>query len=543
MICLQTLRRNHHPWIECIELLVKWKRTCSTIHKPIVATNQGQVQGDTVKGVLGLSYIAFHEIPYAAPPIGKLRFKDPEPPAPWVGVRDASTCTRKICVQTRDRPPYNVIGEEDCLYLNVYTNLLDQSKPVMFWIHGGAFVSGTGNFALLQPDYLLAKDVVIVTVNYRLAAFGFLNLGHRAVPGNQGLKDLIAALQWVKENIANFGGDPNNVTLFGQSAGTVLTHALTISPSARGLFHKAILQSGSLMCPWGFGQSRPARGFKLAKLLGITSTDPEEVVELLRKLPDKDIAKVQPFIATKEEAMLYKFPFGMNQDELAENPVLPMQIEQLYPNDVDIPIMSGYCSCEMGFFIDDNEPDTVKNYNKYLLGHINVLGGLRKLGSTELEDLLKTVKDRYFNGQPISRDRIDLYLYFITDVYIGIPFKLYVEDRVKRTSTPSYFYRFSYVGKEKTYADLLVKRLGDGAYHMDELAYLFYSPRCKIENPDPPACGTKDRIIMERLTTMWTNFAKTGYPIDTELFIFLRQRYTFRSKWNNTVKTKLYNNI
>lgn len=206
------------------------------MYKPIITVKQGKLRGVTVKSSLGSSYIAFHEIPFAASPIGKLRFKDPEPVSPWMGIRDASVCQGNICIQREEQPPYNVIGTEDCLYLNVYTNSLSQSKPVMFWIHGGGFSNGTASYRFVRPDYLLTKDVVIVAANYRLGAFGFLNLGHRAAPGNQGLKDLIAALHWVKENIAKFGGDPNNVTLFGQSAGAVLTHALTLSPSARGIF-------------------------------------------------------------------------------------------------------------------------------------------------------------------------------------------------------------------------------------------------------------------------------------------------------------------
>ncbi|XP_043263039.1 esterase FE4-like [Colletes gigas] len=503
------------------------------MYKPLVTVKEGKIRGVVVKSVLGPSYIAFHEIPFAASPTGKLRFKDPLPPALWTGIRNATVCTGKICTQAVDYPPYNIIGEEDCLYLNVYTNSLSQSKPVMFWIHGGGFVAGTASYRLIRPDYLLEKDVVIVAANYRLGAFGFLNLGHRDAPGNQGLKDLIVALQWVKQNIAKFGGDPNNVTIFGQSAGGVLAHALTVSPKAKGLFHKTILQSGFLTCPWGFDQSRPERGFKLASLLGIKSTDPEEVVEMLRKLSDKDITKATSSILTEQEMNIFNMPFGVNYDEIAENPVLPAPIEQLWSNDINIPIMSGLVSYEGIMFFYEQGIDAIKTYNYYLPEYVKILGDLKNLGPTEIEELFQCIKDRYFNGKPITTDKLLRFMHFITDIYFGIPLKLYIEDRVKRTSTPNYVYRFSYFGKERTFTDLRIKRHIKGASHMDELAYLFYSPLCKAENPEPPASGTTDRIIIERLTTLWTNFAKTGNPTPSDDNVI-------KTSWKSTTKDEFH---
>ncbi|XP_076170782.1 esterase E4-like [Ptiloglossa arizonensis] len=481
--------------------------------KPIVNVKEGRVRGTTVKSVLGPSYIVFHEIPFANPPVGKLRFKDPEPPSPWMGILDCSVSSKKYCTQMEDTPPYYVYGNEDCLYLNVYTNSLNQRKPVMFWIHGGRFMTGTGSYRFMRPDYLIAKDVVIVTTNYRLGVFGFLNLGHRAAPGNQGLKDLIAALQWIKENISKFGGDPNNVTVFGQSAGSVLTHALLLSPSARGLFQKAILQSGNLTCPWGFGQSRSEYGFKLAELLGITSTDPEEIVESLRMLPDKSIAQAQcNIIQNQEWYICFDIPFGLNIDDVADNPVLPQSIEQLCLNESNIPIMIGTLPYETLMFLNDNLAEVVKSYNLYLHEYVKILGNMKGYSHAEVNELFQMVKERYLNGQPISIEKIDEFLYLMTDIYFSIPIKLYAEDRVKRTSMPIYYYLFSYVGEEKTFTDLLQKRIFKGASHMDDLTYLFYMPLCKLGQPDPPAYGTKDRLIMERLTTMWTNFARTGNP-------------------------------
>ncbi|XP_076636106.1 esterase FE4-like [Colletes latitarsis] len=484
------------------------------MNEPIVTVKQGKLRGTLVQGALGPCYVAFHEIPFAAPPIGGLRFKDPEPPAPWTGVKDVSKYVGKACPQIEERSPYDVVGDEDCLYLNVYTNSISDCtrKPVMFWIHGGAFLIGNGSYNTKRPDYLVAKDIVIVLTNYRLGALGFLNLGHAAAPGNQGLKDLIAALEWVKENIAAFGGDPNNVTIFGASAGGVLVHALTLSPCAQGLFHKAIMQSGLLTCPWAYNQSHPSRGFKLATFLGKESTDPVEVVEFLRTIDARDIVKAHSTILTQEEVNSCCLPFGLNTDNFAEYSVLPNPMDQLISNVVDIPIMIGYTSHEYLMFIKDKCEGTMKAHDENLPLYVKILAMLKKLGSAETEELLKTIKDCYFEGQPITPDKIQEFIRFMGDLNFGIPAKLYVESRVKGTSSPSYFYKFSYVGEQETHTDLLLKRIVPGASHVDELSYLFYSPYLKLKDPKPPAVCTKDRLIMERLTTMWTNFAKTGDP-------------------------------
>ncbi|XP_068973276.1 esterase FE4-like isoform X2 [Bombus flavifrons] len=396
--------------------------------KPLVTVKEGKLEGAVLKSSLGLSYIAFRGIPFAAPPIGNLRFRDPQPPAPWTGILDTSKDTKYMCPQLEENPPFDVIGNEDCLYLNVYTNSLDQSKPVMFWIHGGAFMLGNSSFHESRPDYLLAKDVVVVSANYRLGAFGFLNLGHRIAPGNLGLKDLIIALEWVKKNIANFGGDSNNVTIFGVSAGATLVHSLLVSPRAKGLFHKAILQSGTLTCPWANFEIEKGSegGFKLASLLGKVSNDPVEVFEFLRTVPAEDIVKAQLTLLSPEREKASILPFRPNSDEVAENPVLPEPVEQLITKEADVPVIISHTAHEYLMIIKDPLPHNC-------------------------QIVYTTIKH-------------DICSYTV------------------------------------------------GASHTDDVAYLLYLPKCKTEHPDPPAIGTKDRITLERMTRMWTNFATTGNP-------------------------------
>lgn len=195
--------------------------------------------------------VAFKGIPYAAPPTGEFRWRAPRPAAKWDGVR-AMDQFQSPCVQPKRAAPGEFAGSEDCLYLNVWTpaKAASEKLPVMVWVHGGGFRDGTGSMPLYDGEQFARKGVVLVTLNYRLGVIGFLShpelsreSGHGS--GNYGLLDSIAALQWVRRNIAAFGGDPAKVTLFGQSAGSMAVNCIQASPLARGLFRAVIGQSGA----------------------------------------------------------------------------------------------------------------------------------------------------------------------------------------------------------------------------------------------------------------------------------------------------------
>ncbi|MGH2586914.1 MAG: carboxylesterase/lipase family protein, partial [Dehalococcoidia bacterium] len=218
---------------------------------PVVRTPYGQVAGEQRDGVT-----VFRGIPYARAPLGELRFRAPQPPEPWSDVRDA---TRFGPIAMQNPSPMDTIFgavqrpamSEDCLSLNVWTPGLDDGRrPVMVWIHGGAFVGGSGSTPWYDGTAFASRgDVVVVTLNYRLGALGFLHLADLggdafAGSGNVGILDQVAALRWVRESIAAFGGDPENVTVFGQSAGARSIATMMSMPNPRGLFDKAILQSG-----------------------------------------------------------------------------------------------------------------------------------------------------------------------------------------------------------------------------------------------------------------------------------------------------------
>ena len=234
---------------------------------PLVRVESGELQGVVDDGVA-----SFKGIPFAAPPVGDLRWRPPQPAAPWTGARQAAEFGAD-CMQRRFGPPPAAgapaapVPSEDCLFLNVWrpASATPGAKlPVMVWIHGGGFVFGSGAFPMTSGVQFAKQGIVLVTFNYRLGRFGFFAFPalSRERPdetkGNYAYMDQIAALQWVKRNIAAFGGDPGNVTIFGESAGGVSVHSLLASPQARGLFHKAIVESGGARD--GVLTARPLRG-------------------------------------------------------------------------------------------------------------------------------------------------------------------------------------------------------------------------------------------------------------------------------------------
>ncbi|CAL8102386.1 unnamed protein product [Orchesella dallaii] len=259
---------------------------------PQVVIRDGRLRGFTMRTVTSRRFSAFQRIPFAAPP---LRFKDPIKNLPWNGTRDAIAPSPQ-CIQLDIMRLLEVHGQEDCLYLNVYTpNLpnLSRSKrrlPVMVWIHGGGFFFGAGS--IFGPAYLLNHDIILVTINYRLGPFGFLSTGDDASPGNQGLKDQVLALKWVQENIHAFGGDPNSVTIFGESAGAVSIQHHIVSPVSKGLFHRGISQSGSSLCYWSILKNSAQTARRVGELFNCTGTS-QNMVNCLRTLDAEALAPIQ----------------------------------------------------------------------------------------------------------------------------------------------------------------------------------------------------------------------------------------------------------
>ncbi|HET6303159.1 MAG TPA: carboxylesterase family protein, partial [Myxococcota bacterium] len=262
---------------------------------PVVETSVGRIEGLAEPGVQ-----VFRGIPFAAPPVGALRFRAPQAPEPWTGVREATRFGPPA--PQAPSPVMRMLGghdelrwSEECLTLNVWTPAADRGRrPVLVWIHGGAFTTGSGGFPIYDGSSLARRgDVVVVTINYRLGALGFLALPafeqeEGNVVGNFGLLDQMRALEWVRENAESFGGDPGNVTVFGESAGAMSLGALLGAPAACGLFRAAILQSGAAHNVSDAEQGeRVAHVF--AKELGVDPSD----LRRLREAPAAAILEAQ----------------------------------------------------------------------------------------------------------------------------------------------------------------------------------------------------------------------------------------------------------
>ena len=264
----------------------------------IVETTGGRLRGDARDG-----HEAFLNIPFAAPPVGALRFQPPLPAPEWVGVREADTFG-PACPQPESALPGMAPGPEDeatCLNLNVYTPGIDDGqRPVLVWIHGGACTTGSNRQLIYDGGPLTRRgDVVVVSLNYRLGVLGWLTPGGGAdgFAPNVGLQDQVAGLRWVQENIAAFGGDPNNVTIFGESAGGMSVTTLMATPSAKGLFHKAIAQSGAAQATLSPEQAREASQVLLGAL-GMETLD----VEALREKSVKELLAAQLKVTAQLQA-------------------------------------------------------------------------------------------------------------------------------------------------------------------------------------------------------------------------------------------------
>ncbi len=258
-------------------------------------TPQASVTGGVVSGVRDRDVVSFKAIPFAAPPVGDLRWRPPQPVKPWRGVRPGDRYGA-LCEQ-KYNPADNGVGplpmSEDCLTLNVFAPRDAKAQPVMVWIHGGGFVNGSGTAALYDGSALARQGVVVVTLNYRLGRFGFfahpgLTAEAKGEPvGNYGLMDMIAALKWVRANIGKFGGDPRQVTIFGESAGGIAVNDLMVSPPARGLFVRAIVESGLGREPTPSLATAEKGGASFAAQVG---TPNASVADLRRLTPEQILA-------------------------------------------------------------------------------------------------------------------------------------------------------------------------------------------------------------------------------------------------------------
>ena len=470
--------------------------TLSAQPNPVVTTDKGDVVGR--RG----SVLTYFGIPYAAPPVGRLRWHPPQSAAAWSSPRDAGEAG-KACPQVvlamfpvPGMKPGDVHGDEDCLYLNIYapaSATASSRLPVMVWIHGGAFTVGDGSG--YDGRVLAARNgVVVVTLNYRLGALGFLALaslraeGGGESSGNYGILDQQAALQWVKRNIANFGGDPASVTIAGVSAGGMSVCAQVASPRAAGLFQSAIIQSGFCESPGNsvlLGKAE-AQGADYARKLGCSPTD----LSCLRKVGTRVLLKTKVPGRRPLSNMVWSPTY--------QSGVLPLTLPAAFAQGKfnRVPLLVGTNHDEGRLFISvaspTGKPVTVAQY----WGATGLLVGVGKARRVLIQYPFRAY------GTPALA-----FATMFTDGVFSCP--AMKVDRSLSQFVPIYAFEFNdpqAVTKMKSPGDLP----GLGAFHSSSLVYVFQTPIAGVAEPSmfTPA----QRRLSDELSAAWINFVKTGDP-------------------------------
>lgn len=452
---------------------------------PIVTVAEGKLKGVVVDSVQ-----AFLGIPYAAPPVGTQRWRSPAPAERWIGERD-STTFGPSCMQSV-KPTgfgpwsleYLVQGQvsEDCLFLNVWTPAMPRvpTLPVMVWIHGGGFSAGSGSVPIYDGAALARHGIIVVTINYRLGAFGYL--AHPALTaeggssGNYAVQDMIAALRWVRANIAAFGGDPQQVTIAGQSAGAASVHQLISAPAAKGLFARAIAQSGS-----GMGVSMPElaegerRGLVLADKAGAST------LQLLREVPAKELLRLGAQMQAE----------GMRLLPIVDGQVLPHTLDSLPEGAyTDTPVLTGLNSDEGSAMTPGYGLDSSAQFSERL---VTVFGRYA------------TAASRLYPHTNDSQARQSVKT-LIRERGVAAALLWARNREAQGGKYPVYLYLFSHPepGQEAEKY---------GAFHSAEIPYVFQT----LNKSPERAFTASDQRLSNTMSAYWVNFIRSGDPNGTDL--------------------------
>ncbi|XP_059051074.1 esterase E4-like [Achroia grisella] len=403
-----------------------------------------------------------------------------------------------ICPQLEELTN-TIAGSLDCLHLNIYVPDVASSNnrlPVLVWLYGGGFNRGFAGKYIYGPKYLVNHNIILVTLNYRLGPYGFMCLNTPEVPGNQGLKDQLIALKWLNNNIDAFGGDINRITLFGESAGgaSVDYHLLY---NREKLFNNVILQSGTSFCPWALTRSNTDSLFKLAEYLGFETNITNEALQFLAKIDTNlVIASMIDLDLTPTFKPCVETDYDNTDNFITEHPI-NVKIE----NFKNIPVLIGYNNDEMLYQYGIKEPSFFNNTNVFE-ELLNIPFSFESSYYKEMEEISR----HFYLGDEVFSDTVqDSIRNFASDFRFVHPSERTVQNYMNNGITKIFLYLFSYTG-ERNYAKKIFNITTGNAAHSDEIGYLFDVSFFK-DNP-----SLEDRTVIDRITTLWANFAKYGDP-------------------------------
>ncbi|XP_047488287.1 juvenile hormone esterase-like isoform X2 [Penaeus chinensis] len=494
-------------WMATLSKAQQQEATTSTEPPMEVRLRQGVITGAQSEAGNGRVFYSFKTIPFAEPPVGDLRFRDPVPAGPWTGVRNGSIATPK-CPQLGNT---TVEGKEDCLYLSVYTPRPYASDlPVMVWIHGGGFTNGHGEY--YGPLPLLTKDVVLVVIQYRLATLGFLSTEDSELPGNLGLKDQTMALLWVQDNIRDLGGDPAKVTLFGESAGAAAVHFHVLSPMSSGLFRRAILQSGTSLCPWASAENHRQVAAKIGQMFNCSGLDDQQstsssaFVACLRNAPYEDLISAQKEFVIFNAAPQVMLP-RVDGQFLPDYPA--NLLRKGWYNKVDM--ISGVTQDEgavIGLIFTLN-----KTAANSLVQNFTVNGPVSLLFEAWEDDpeyLARRAYHHYLGAIEVTEEKRDSLIRLSSDRLFDMCHLDAVGQHLRTSHQNVFTYRLQHDGEHQfvfglfpTVPDWFKSYVG----HADDILYLFSGAEGnKTLKQD------EDLFVSRIMVELWTNFATFGNP-------------------------------
>ncbi|XP_026759337.2 cholinesterase 2-like [Galleria mellonella] len=460
---------------------------------PLVDTNIGLIRG--LRANNG-NYSMFLGIPYATvDPANPFGVAIPTPR--FIDIFEAYDDSA-ICPQ-REEFNNTIVGSLDCLHLNIYVPDSASSRnrlPILVWFYGGGFNRGFAGKYIYGPKYLVRHDIILVTINYRLGPYGFTCLDTPEVPGNQGLKDQLLALKWINNNIDAFGGDSNKITLFGESAGgaSVDYHLLY---GREKLFNNVILQSGTSFCPWALSRPNMDSLLKLSAHLGFETDITNEALQFLANV-DTNLV-----ISTMIELDLtdtYKVCVENDYDN-TDNFISQDPIHVTTDNVKNIPILIGYNNDEMLYQYGIKEPNFFKNANLFK----ELLETGFHFESVYLKEMEEIVRHFYLGDEVMSEKLQDNITHFASDFRFIHPSERTIQKYINNGATKVFLYLFSYNG-QRNYAKKIFNISTGNAAHSDEIGYLF---DVSLFEQEPTS---EDQLVIDRITTLWTNFAKYGDP-------------------------------